>query len=264
MCFFNIFYIGLDTESAFYLDVTSGGSFTHKTPSKGRKILDRITENTSFVANSEPSNQECTSSHEDILVAESDPLPPKTLDSALEPFSEPQAPEEEIQPSEFPFEFEGDLFEDFRNTSNYPCTRKPPVPIPSTDPIEATFLRENVKKITSIMASELSREVELSPEVLRINAPPSTIPCNIRGTPVDILCCPTVGANIISSECTFQLLGDEPLVQTDKTFQTSSREILEGIGILQNVTVMHENVDVILDFHVFNVEDFDLMIGDPI
>ena len=206
------FYIGLDAESAFYLNVTSGGSFTPKTPSEGRKILDRITENTSFVANSEPSNEECTSSHEDILAAESDPLPPITLDSALEPFSEPQAPEEEIQPSEFPFEFEDDLFEDFGNTSNYPCTRKPPVPIPSTDPIEATFLRENVKKITSIMASEWSREVELSPEVLRINAPPSTIPCNIRGTPVDVLYCPTIGANIISSECAFQLLGDEPLV----------------------------------------------------
>jgi len=164
--FLQHFYIGLDTESAFYLDITSGGSFTHKTPSEGRKILDRITENTSFIANSEPSNEECTSSHEDILVAESDPLPPITLDSALGPFSEPQAPEEEIQPLEFPFEFKDDLFEDFGNTSNYPCTRKPPVPIPSTDPIEATFLRENFKKITSIMASEWSRELELSLEVL--------------------------------------------------------------------------------------------------
>ena len=69
--FLQHFYIGLDTESAFYLDVTSGGSFTHKTPSKGRKILDRITENTSFGSNSEPSNEECMSSHEDILAAES-------------------------------------------------------------------------------------------------------------------------------------------------------------------------------------------------
>ena len=54
------------------------------------------------------------------------------------------------------------------------------------------------------------------------------------------------------------------MVQTDKTFQTSSRKILEGIGILQNVTVKHENVDVILGFHVFDVQGFDLMIGHPI
>ena len=33
---------------------------------------------------------------------------------------------------------------------------------------------------------------------------------------------------------------------------------------MQNVTVKHENVDVILDFHVFDVQDFDLMIGHPI
>ena len=33
---------------------------------------------------------------------------------------------------------------------------------------------------------------------------------------------------------------------------------------MQNVTIKHENVDVILDFHVFDVQDFDLMIGHPI
>ena len=48
------FYIGLDTESALYLDVAAGGSFSHKTPSEGRKILDHIIENTSFVANTGP------------------------------------------------------------------------------------------------------------------------------------------------------------------------------------------------------------------
>ena len=104
------FYIGLDTESALYLDIAAGGSFAHKTPSEGREILDRITENTSFVANTGPSQEEHTSSHEDILAAESDLSPPTTQDSALEPSSEPQAPEEEeIQPSELPFEFEDDL-----------------------------------------------------------------------------------------------------------------------------------------------------------
>ena len=30
------------------------------------------------------------------------------------------------------------------------------------------------------------------------------------------------------------------------------------------MTVMHENVDVILDFHVFDVQNFNLMIGHPI
>ena len=33
---------------------------------------------------------------------------------------------------------------------------------------------------------------------------------------------------------------------------------------MQNLTVKHKNVDVILDFHVFDVQDFDLMIRHPI
>jgi hypothetical protein len=105
------------------------------------------------------------------------------------------------------------------------------------------------------MSSEWSIELELSPEILRISSPPSTIPCTIRGTLVNTLYSLTVGANIISGECAFYLLGDVPLVHTDKTFRTSSGEILEGGGILQNVSIGHEDIDVILDFHVFHVQD---------
>ncbi len=52
------FHTGLDKESAFYLDITAGGSFMHKTPSEGRIILDRILENTSVMTKSnEPSRR---------------------------------------------------------------------------------------------------------------------------------------------------------------------------------------------------------------
>ena len=121
----------------------------------------------------------------------------------------------------------------------------------STDPIEAAFLRENVKKLTTIMSNEWSRELELSLEILRISSPPSTIPCTIRGTPVNTLYSPTIGANIIPGESAFYLLRDVPLVCTDKTFRTSSGEILEGSGILQNMSIRHKDIDIILDFHIF-------------
>ena len=81
---------------------------------------------------------------------------------------------------------------------------------------------------------------------------------------VNILYSPTVGANIISGKCAFYLLRDVPLVRTDKTFRTSSGEILKGNGILQNVSIRHEDIDVILDFHIFDVRDFNLLIGHPI
>ena len=158
------FYSGLDTESAHCLDAAAGGSFSHKTPNEGMEILDRITENNSFASKSKPSREEHTSSHKDILVAESDLPLPTTSNSALESSPESGVPkEEEIQPLEPPFKFKYDLFEDFGNTSNYFCKRKPPVPVASTDLMEATFHRENVKKLMTIMSSEWSRELELSP-----------------------------------------------------------------------------------------------------
>ena len=86
----------------------------------------------------------------------------------------------------------------------------------------------------------------------------------MKGTQVDTLYSPIVRANIISSECTFLHLGDEPLVQTDKTFQTSSGEFLEAYGTLQNVSIRHEDIEIILEFHIFNVHDFDLLVGQPI
>ena len=45
-------------ESASYLNMTAGGSFAHKTLAKGMKILEIISENTSFVAESAPSKKQ--------------------------------------------------------------------------------------------------------------------------------------------------------------------------------------------------------------
>ena len=47
------FCMGLDEESALYLDVFAGGSFAHETPSEGRKILDRMSDS-SFIAEPSP------------------------------------------------------------------------------------------------------------------------------------------------------------------------------------------------------------------
>ena len=93
-------------ESANHLDASAAGSFSHKTPIEGMEILDRITENNSFVSKSRPSREEHTSSHKDILVAESDLSLPTTSDSALESSPESGVPKkEEIQPLEPPFKY---------------------------------------------------------------------------------------------------------------------------------------------------------------
>src|SRR6185503_15020136 len=42
------FWLGLSKESTQQLDISAGGSFTHKTTAEGEALLDRILENTSF------------------------------------------------------------------------------------------------------------------------------------------------------------------------------------------------------------------------
>ena len=163
-------------DSASYLDMTAGGSFAHKTLAEGMEMLEIISENTSFVAESTPSQEQHKSSDEDILAAEPDCLLSIPLDSALEPSLEPRVLEkEEIQTPELYLKFEDDPFEDFENTSNYVCMRRPPVPVASTVPIETAFFRENVKKPTTIMSSKQLRKMELSSEVLRISSPLSIL-----------------------------------------------------------------------------------------
>ena len=89
----------------------------HKTTPEGEALLDRILENTSFTETL-PSVE--PSSCEEVPLIESASLPLTNPDSTTEPSPELVMPEEqEIQPSALPFEFEDDLFEDYRNTSNY-------------------------------------------------------------------------------------------------------------------------------------------------
>nr|ABF96889.1 hypothetical protein LOC_Os03g33012 [Oryza sativa Japonica Group] len=59
-------------------------------------------------------------------------------------------------------------------------------------------------------------------------------------------------------------LGDRPLVPTIKTFQISTNPTTEGLGIISEVPIRYNSVEVILDFHLFDISDFDILIGHPI
>ena len=89
------FYSGLDMDFASYLDMTTEGSFAHKTLAEGMEILEIISENTSFVAEFTPSQEQHKSSDEDILAAELDRSLSIPLDSALETSLEPRVLEKE-------------------------------------------------------------------------------------------------------------------------------------------------------------------------
>ena len=109
------FWLGLSKEFAIQLDITAGGSFKHKTTEEGEALLDRILENTPPL---EPLLVEPIISHKEVSSAK-----PRPALSIQDPSPEPEDPKEGFQPSDLP-PFEDDLFEDFRNTSNYSCQKK--------------------------------------------------------------------------------------------------------------------------------------------
>jgi len=120
------FYTGLDKESAYHLNITSGGSFAHLTPAEGRKILDKILDRMSFILVLEPPSAEPEVCREEIPVIKSEQLESQSVDSTPEPSAElkPETPEEEdSHPLEFLQNFEQDFFEDYGNISNYSYQR---------------------------------------------------------------------------------------------------------------------------------------------
>jgi hypothetical protein len=64
------FWLGLSKKSTLQLDITAGGSFTHKTIAEGEALLDRILENTSFTENLSAAE---SSSHEKVPLVDSTP-----------------------------------------------------------------------------------------------------------------------------------------------------------------------------------------------
>nr|AAM74334.1 Hypothetical protein similar to putative retroelements [Oryza sativa Japonica Group]AAN34955.1 Putative retroelement [Oryza sativa Japonica Group]AAP53083.1 hypothetical protein LOC_Os10g18980 [Oryza sativa Japonica Group] len=243
------FHTSLDKESAFYLDITAGGSFIHKMPSQGKTILDRILENTSFMTQSnEPQSEASVSKIEEPLTIE--PLAePSTFASSVDEKvpEQPSVENEEIQTLDSAAILFRDGFdEEYGNTINYFSKRKPPVPLSPPDPMELGFLRETVRELTSIMSDEWLREAELSSE----------------GTTSSLS--PTVGANLVSESFAFAYLIDKAVTPTNKFFKHPNGNIIEGFGIVQDVPVCFENREAILDFHVFEIQDFDILIGLPI
>jgi len=119
------FHLGLSKEAALHLDISSGGSFTHKIINEGKAILERILENTPYTDIYDEFSEvvdSCPDQQEEALTAESktpsnpshDPVvvgpPIKGTYHTLE--------DDEPHPSSFPIEFTEDLFEDFGNASN--------------------------------------------------------------------------------------------------------------------------------------------------
>ena len=56
-------------------------------------------------------------------------------------------------------------------------------------------------------------------------------------------------------------IGSMPLDQTDRHFQSPSGLFFECRGIIRAVPVKIDKIEVLLDFHVYLIVDFDLLMG---
>ena len=176
------FYASLDKESAHHLDLTSGGSFAHLTPSKGREVLNKILDKTSFICIHEPVPTELEMHQEETSEIESEPLESQSVNSTTEPSPElkPETPEEEDPlPPKFLQSIECDLFEDFDNTSRYFYQKRPSVPVTPLDPSEENYLRETIQELTALMSNEWLQEGESSLNPIQLNSPSSSFHCHL-------------------------------------------------------------------------------------
>jgi hypothetical protein len=73
-----------------------------------------------------------------------------------------------------------------------------------------------------------------------------------------------VGVNIISLIFAYDLLKDMPLAPTTMLLKSLSRHIIPSLGILCALPILVNGTKVHLNFYIFDVMEFDLLIGQPI
>ena len=89
------------------------------------------------------------------------------------------------------------------------------------------------------------------------------MPCSLRGTNIEALQYPIVGTSIMLEFLVKNLLGNMPLILTNKLFKSPSGLIFECSGIVRDVPIEINKTEVHLDFQIFAILDIELVIGYP-
>ena len=70
---------------------------------------------------------------------------------------------------------------------------------------------------------------------------------------MDMLYNPSVGANLMSTAFASTYLGEKSMAPIVKSLRTSPRTSLKGLGILHDTILHHRDIEVALNFHVFEI-----------
>ena len=85
-------------------------------------------------------------------------------------------------------------------------------------------------------------------EAIQILSPSTTMPCSIRGTNIEARHNPIVRTSIMSEFLVKNLLGNMPLILTNKLFKSPSGLIFECSGIVKDIPIEIDETEVHLDF----------------
>jgi hypothetical protein len=115
-----------------------------------------------------------------------------------------------------------------------------------------------------IISNEWLEESELSSDVIHLDSPSIPIHCQIDSDHFDALYNLVVGINIMSVSLAQNLLKHMPLTPTVKLMKSPSRHIIPSLGVLYVLPIKVEGTMVYLSFYIFDIWDFDLLIGQPL
>ena len=147
-----------------------------------------------------------------------------------------------LHPSEFFIEFE-----DYDNTSKLSWHEK--------------HTKEVSPKVEP--SKEWLMEMNRSFEAIQILSPSTTMLCSLMGTIIEALHNLTVKTSIMSKFLAKNLLGNMPLVSTNKLFKSPSGLIFECCGIAKAMPIIINQTEVHLNYNIYAILDFELLIGYP-
>ena len=107
-------------------------------------------------------------------------------------------------------------------------------------------------------------ESEQSPEVICFNSPSVAIKLQVDSYPFEALYNPVVGVNIMSYTFAKEFWRDMPLIPTNKLLKNCSGHITPSLGVLSALPIVINDFHILRNFYIFDVWDFDVMIGVPI
>jgi hypothetical protein len=159
------------------------------------------------------------------------------------------------QPGKEPSSVHTNQSQNLSTESSLSLTVPPP---PPPDPRNEASLEEATKEEWSDGEKHFSAAIWISS--------PSTItPCSIRGITVEAQLNPIMEVNILPLHLVYTLLGNVTLRPSNKLLKSCPLgHILECREVASVMSLVIDKIEVNLDFHIFDILDFDLHLGFPL